>query len=153
MPGEQQDYKAFRQRLDAVLRQRDPDALRAFLVAEGQWQADAPTDAEASMWMMIAASPALKDLRGDAERWLVTHGHEAEAGAILGARRSGGASGHERPRGQRPDGQRPRGTGKPLAGGAGKRRTGQPAKPPSRRSAGKQGNASDREQQRGRRST
>lgn len=88
MPGEQQDYKAFRQRLDAVLRQRDPAALRAFLVAEGQWQPDAQTDAEAAMWMMIAASPALKDLRGDAERWLLTHGHEAEAGAILGTRRT-----------------------------------------------------------------
>lgn len=99
MPGDQQDYKAFRQRLDSVLRRRNPEELRTFLVAEGQWQPDAQTDAEAAMWMMIAASPALKDLRGDAERWLLTHGHEAEAGAILGARGSARSGG--RPAGQR----------------------------------------------------
>lgn len=93
MPGEQQDYKAFRQRLDAELRRRDPKALRAFLIAEGQWQPEQQTDTEAAMWMMIAASPALKDIHGEAERWLLTHGHEAEAGAILGARRGGGSGG------------------------------------------------------------
>ena len=93
MPGEQQDYKAFRQRLDAELRRKDPEALRAFLIAEGQWQPEQQTDTEAAMWMMIAASPALKDIHGEAERWLLTHGHEAEAGAILGARRGGGSGG------------------------------------------------------------
>lgn len=96
MPGEQQDYKAFRRRLDAELRRRDPEALRAFLIAEGQWQPEQQTDTEAAMWMMIAASPALKDIHGEAERWLVTHGHEAEAGAILGARRGGGSGGGAR---------------------------------------------------------
>ena len=80
------DYPAFRDRLDAVLRQKDPQALRAFLVAEGQWQADATVDAEAAMWMMIAASKALRDLHEEARSWLMTQGHEVEAQAILGSR-------------------------------------------------------------------
>ena len=87
MPADQGDYKAFRARLDDVLRRKDPTALRAFLVAEGQWQADAATDTEAAMWMMIATSPALRSLHDEAERWLLTHGHEAEAAAIFPARR------------------------------------------------------------------
>lgn len=74
----------FRGRLDAVLRQRDSEALRVFLVAEGQWQPDTTTDAEAAMWMMIAASRALVGMHGEAERWLMSHGHEMEAQAILG---------------------------------------------------------------------
>lgn len=130
MPGEPQGHKPFRQRLDAVLRQRDPEALRAFLVAEGQWQPDAQTDTEAAMWMMIAASAALKDMRGEAERWLLTHGHEAEASAILGERRSG-ASGQGKPRTERP---------KRDASGA--------TRPPSRPgSARQQGRASRRSSQ------
>ncbi len=77
----------FRQRLDAILRQRNPSALRAFLVREGQWEPEARTDEEAAMWMMIAASPVLADLHAEAERWLMAHGHEHEARAILGGRR------------------------------------------------------------------
>lgn len=118
----------FRGRLDAVLRQRDPAALRAFLVAEGQWQPDATTDAEAAMWMMIAASRALVGMHGEAERWLMSHGHEMEAQAILGkpsgagagagAQRSGGGKGATHPGGgqhrsrQNRGGERGQGSGK-----------------------------------------
>lgn len=83
-------YPDFRRRLDSVLRQRDPAALRAFLIAEGQWGEETTTDPEAAMWMMIATSPALASDHADARQWLLTHGHEAEAQAIFGARRSGG---------------------------------------------------------------
>ena len=79
-----QDRGSFRQRLDAVLRLRNPAELRAFLVEEGQWEPEARTDEEAAMWMMIAASPVLADLHAEAERWLMSHGHEHEAQAILG---------------------------------------------------------------------
>ena len=86
MSTDSNDYPAFRDRLDAVLRQQDPQALRAFLVAEGQWQQDAAVDVEAAMWMMIAASKALRDLHAEARSWLMAHGHEVEAQAILGTR-------------------------------------------------------------------
>ena len=92
MSDGQNSYKSFRQRLDAVLRQKDPAALRDFLVAEGQWQQGASTNAEAAMWMMIAASPNLGDLHDEARRWLLGNGHEAEVNAIFGRRgASGGA--------------------------------------------------------------
>lgn len=81
-------YPDFRRRLDSVLRQRDPAALRVFLIAEGQWGEETTTDPEAAMWMMIATSPALASDHADARQWLMTHGHEAEAQAIFGARRS-----------------------------------------------------------------
>lgn len=87
MSDEPTNYAAFRRRLDGVLRQRDPAALTAFLVAEGQWDASGAHDAEAALWMMVAASPALKDMRNEAEHWLLTHGHETEARAILGNRK------------------------------------------------------------------
>ena len=83
-------YPEFRRRLDTVLRQRDPTALRTFLIAEGQWSAETTTDPEAAMWMMIATSPALASDHAEARQWLMTHGHEAEARAIFGARRSQG---------------------------------------------------------------
>jgi hypothetical protein len=79
-------YREFRRRLDDVLRQRDPAALRAFLIAEGQWAQDTATDPEAAMWMMVATSPALAAQHEEARHWLLTHGHEAEAQAIFGAR-------------------------------------------------------------------
>lgn len=99
-------YKAFRSRLDDVLRHKDPAALREFLVAEGQWERDATTDTEAAMWMMIATSPALRSMHDEAERWLLAHGHEAEVSAIFGGRRKPtnaaprGASPATRPRHQ-----------------------------------------------------
>lgn len=105
-------YPAFRRRLDNVLRQRDPAALRAFLIAEGQWSAETTTDPEAAMWMMIASSPALASDHAEARQWLMTHGHEAEAQAIFGASRS---QGKPQPRGAQP---RHRGGGKPNPRGA-----------------------------------
>ncbi|HEU4785500.1 MAG TPA: hypothetical protein VFS83_19320 [Ktedonobacterales bacterium] len=80
-------YPEFRRRLDNVLRQRDPAALRAFLIVEGQWTPETATDPEAAMWMMIATSPALANLRDEARQWLMAHGHAAEAQAIFGANR------------------------------------------------------------------
>ena len=85
-----QDRESFRQRLNAVLRRRNPAELRAFLIAEGQWEPEARTDEEAAMWMMIAASPVLADLHAEAEHWLMAHGHEHEAQAILGRSRGRG---------------------------------------------------------------
>jgi hypothetical protein len=118
------DARPFRQRLDDVLCMRDPEAVRAFLVAEGQWGEDEAGDIEASMWMMIAGSPGLTSLYAQAEQWLRTHGHVAEAEVIAGSRkrssqpggqrRQGSASSRER-RGKQRDGghttRPPRGSG------------------------------------------
>jgi hypothetical protein len=82
------DYSAFRTQLDAILREKSPDRLREFLVAQGQWPENAKTNVEAALWMMIATSPALADLHGEAERWLRTHGHETEVKAIFGERKT-----------------------------------------------------------------
>ena len=87
------DYARFRQRLDAVLRTRDVKQVSDFLVAEGQWQPGTPTNPEYAMWMMIAGSPTLRDLQGQARQWLVSHGHEADADAVLG--RSKGPGGKQ----------------------------------------------------------
>ena len=46
------DYSSFRQRLDDVLRTRDVNRVREFLIAEGQWQAGQPADPEFAMWMV-----------------------------------------------------------------------------------------------------
>lgn len=120
----QTDYKAFRQRLDATLRQKDPAALREFLVAEGQWQPGATNDAEAAMWMMIAASSALTDLHDEAQRWLLSNGHEAEANAIFGRRAGADAAPH---RGARPAKNSPKGGASGRAQGA----RGRPSTPPA----------------------
>ncbi len=87
-------YPEFRRRLDDVLRQRDPTALRTFLIAEGQWTPETATDPEAAMWMMIATSPALANLRDEARQWLMAHGHAGEAQAIFGAKHSPGKPPH-----------------------------------------------------------
>lgn len=107
----------FRQRLDAVLRRRNPADLRAFLVAEGQWEPEARTGEEAAMWMMIAASPVLIDLHAEAERWLMAHGHEHEARAILG--RPAARAGTTRKARPKPGGARaPRGSSAQRSGRA-----------------------------------
>ena len=111
-------YPEFRRRLDNVLRQRDPTALRAFLIGEGQWSAETTTDPETAMWMMIATSPALASEHAEARAWLMTHGHEAEAQAIFGARRSSGKPpirGNQR--GNQPRNRGGSGGGKPKARG------------------------------------
>ncbi|HEV2238610.1 MAG TPA: hypothetical protein VGR57_18275 [Ktedonobacterales bacterium] len=77
-------YGEFRAKLDDVLRQRDPAALRAFLVAEGQWDADATTDPERALWLMIATSPALRELHAAAFQWLTDHGYTTEVNALRG---------------------------------------------------------------------
>jgi hypothetical protein len=75
---------SFRQRLDAVLRTMDVQRVRKFLIAENQWSEEAPADPETAMWMMIAGAATLRDLHSRAREWLVQHGHEREAEAILG---------------------------------------------------------------------
>jgi hypothetical protein len=77
------DYPAFRRDLDTTLRQQDPARLREFLIARGQWRADTPTDPERAMWLMIAASPNLRDLHAAARAWLEEHGHGSEAAAVM----------------------------------------------------------------------
>lgn len=86
------DYANFRQRLDAVLRTLDVKQVREFLIAEKQWSPGQPADPEFAMWMMIAGSPNLQDLHGRAREWLLTHGHEDEARALLerGKKQGGG---------------------------------------------------------------
>jgi hypothetical protein len=77
------DYTNFRQRLDDMLRTLDVKQVSSFLIAEKQWQPETPADAEFAMWMMIAGSQTLRDLHEQARRWLVAHGHEEEANAVL----------------------------------------------------------------------
>ena len=84
------DYASFRQRLDAVLRTLDVKQVRDFLVAEGQWSEDLPADPEFAMWMMIAGSQTLRDLHEEARKWLVSHGHDADAHAVLGRGKGAG---------------------------------------------------------------
>jgi hypothetical protein len=106
----QPSYPEFRKRLDAVLRQRDPAALRAFLLAEGQWDAGTTTDPERAMWMMIATSPALAPLHADALTWLSQHGYQEEAQALGASRGERGGPAGQTARGSRrphpPDGRR-----------------------------------------------
>src|SRR5260221_8814476 len=114
--GGSTDARQLRRRLDEVLRQRSPQAMRDFLLAAGQWQeGNIPADLDRTMWMMIAASPALADLRGEAERWLVAHGFEQEARAILGRGGAGGTGGPAAHREARPAGHP---SGKPGARGS-----------------------------------
>jgi hypothetical protein len=108
-------YPEFRRRLDDVLHQRNPAALRTFLIAEGQWTPDTATDPESAMWMMIATSPALAAQHEEARHWLLTHGHEAEAQAIFGARRT---PGKQPSRGSKPP-ARPTGPSRGKAGASG----------------------------------
>ena len=97
------DYTSFRQRLDAVLRTRDVKQVQDFLIAEGQWQAGQSADPEFAMWMMIAGSATLRDLHEQARQWLVSHGHEADANAVL---RKDRGSGKQEKRGQRVEGKK-----------------------------------------------
>ncbi|MBV9713483.1 MAG: hypothetical protein JO011_21470 [Ktedonobacteraceae bacterium] len=79
------EYTNFRQRLDTVLRTMNVQQVQQFLIEEKQWNANAlPLDPEFSMYMMIAGSSALRNLHEQARSWLVSHGHEAEAQAVLG---------------------------------------------------------------------
>lgn len=73
----------FRSQLDSILRSKNPEAVRQFLVAQGQWPEDATADAERAMWLMIAGSPALRELHAEAHHWLIGHGAQAEAEMLL----------------------------------------------------------------------
>jgi hypothetical protein len=98
---------AFRRQLDATLRQRDPDALQAFLLDCGQWQTDTiPADVPAAMWMMTLASQALGDLHSEALTWLRENGRAREAELLTG--RAKLQSARQRPGGRRPPQKSPR---------------------------------------------
>jgi hypothetical protein len=84
-------YSNFRQRLDAVLRTRDVKQVQDFLIAEGQWGPGTPANAEFAMWMMIAGSQTLQNLHEEARKWLVSHGHESDAEAVLRRGRGAGS--------------------------------------------------------------
>ncbi len=84
------DYANFRQRLDTVLRTLDVKQVQDFLIAQKQWQPGQPADPEYAMWMMIAGSKTLRDLHDEARKWLVSHGHEADAEAVLGKGKGAG---------------------------------------------------------------
>ncbi len=77
-------YPEFRQQLDSVLRTKNPEAVRQFLIAQGQWSEEDQPDMERAMWMMIAGSPSLRDLHSEAQVWLVSHGYQNEAEVIRG---------------------------------------------------------------------
>ena len=87
------DHISFRQRLDAILRTQDVKQIGDFLIAEKQWQPGQPADPTYAMWMMIAGSSTLRDLHEQARQWLVSHGHEDEANAVL--KREKGSTGKQ----------------------------------------------------------
>ncbi|MBX5490252.1 MAG: hypothetical protein IRZ14_03765 [Chloroflexi bacterium] len=74
--------------LGAVLRRRDPEALRAFLAASARRYGNAGEAAaiEAmpreemllTLHRMIMARPDLRDLQAESARWLRTHGLDPE---------------------------------------------------------------------------
>jgi hypothetical protein len=98
------DNASFRHQLDTVLRTRDVQEVRSFLIAEKQWSEELPSDPEFAMWMMIAGSQTLRDLHEQARKWLVSHGHEAEAEALL--RREREASSKQGKKGRLSDSQK-----------------------------------------------
>lgn len=69
------DYATFRQRLDAVLRTLDVKQVRAFLIAEGQWQPGRPADPEFAMWMVATQHCPFytQSLKGRL-LWLIAYG-------------------------------------------------------------------------------
>ena len=80
-------------RLGEVLRRRDPEALRGFLVEQAARFGDErqvadvrernTAELEALLHRMIVARPDLADLHAESERWLATHG----AGSVPTGRR------------------------------------------------------------------
>lgn len=114
------DHASFRQRLDAVLRTLDVAQVQSFLIAENQWSADTPEDPEFAMWLMVAGSPSLKDLQGRAHEWLVAHGHQEEADAILGRGQKQPASSGKRSSGHAPSSMKRKG-GKQFPPGSDKK--------------------------------
>lgn len=62
------------------------------------------------MWMMIAGSPTLSDLHDQAREWLVSHGYESEAKAVLNR---GNKQGTKPGKGEPSSGSRSRGQQRP----------------------------------------
>ena len=118
------EYTNFRQRLDIVLRTLDVKQVQDFLIAEKQWQPGQPADPMYAMWMMIAGSPTLRDLHEQARQWLVSHGHEDEANAVL--RREKGSAGKQGSKSKSHQGKKQ--ASKNSVGGAQKRQVGSSAK-------------------------
>ena len=113
------EYTNFRQRLDTVLRTLDTKQVQDFLIAENQWSEGTPADPDFAMWMMIVGSPTLSDLHQQARQWLISHGHETEANAVLGKGKPRTATGKSGAKNQPPKNDLP-----PFRG---------PKKPPSKR--------------------
>src|SRR5690348_11038634 len=93
-------YPEFRQQLDSILRTKNPEAVRQFLIAQGQWSEEDQPDMERAMWMMIAGSPALRDLHSEAQVWLVSHGYQNEAEVIRGQEKPSARQRGASPKGQ-----------------------------------------------------
>ncbi len=72
----------FLSQLESILRTRNPEAVRQFLVAQGQWPENV-ADVERAMWLMIAGSPALQEFHREAHNWLTSHGSQGEAEMLL----------------------------------------------------------------------
>ncbi|MBV9229100.1 MAG: hypothetical protein JOZ18_07285 [Chloroflexi bacterium] len=101
------EYANFRQQLDAILRTLDVKQVQDFLVAEGQWDTAQPADPELAMWMMVAGSPTLLDLHERAYNWLVSHGHEDDARAVLSrSKKQSAATGRANQRSRAPKGEK-----------------------------------------------
>lgn len=116
------DYASFRQRLDAVLRTRDARQVRAFLIEANQWSLDQPADPEYAMWLMIAGTPALKDLHAEARQWLLQHGHTEAVDALFSRHQGKAEAKPGKPAGPGSQKARPKGQGrqspKPRSPGA-----------------------------------
>ena len=93
-------YPEFRKQLDTVLRTKNPENVRQFLIAQSQWSEEDQPDMERAMWMMIAGSPALRELHGEAQNWLVSHGYQTEADVIRGQEKPASKQRNMPPKGQ-----------------------------------------------------
>lgn len=113
-------YPEFRNQLDSVLRTKDPEAVRQFLIEQGQWDEGSSNDVEHVMWMMIAGSPALQNLHAEGQNWLMQHGYQAEAEMLLERKKAS----------SKPSSAASRPKGKPRPGQPGASGKHQPARPP-----------------------
>lgn len=113
-------YSEFRSQLDSVLRKKDPEAVRRFLIERGQWDEGSANDVEHAMWMMIAGSPALQNLHAEAQNWLMQHGYQAEAEMLLERKKAP----------SKPSSAASRPKGKPRPGQQGSTGKHQPNRPP-----------------------
>jgi hypothetical protein len=113
-------YPEFRNQLDAVLRTKDPEAVRRFLIEQGQWDEGSTNDVAHAMWMMIAGSPALQHLHAEAQNWLMQHGYQAEAEMLLERKKTASKPSSAA--------SRPKGKPRPARPGAGSKP--QPNQPP-----------------------